>query len=59
MLRIAVVVLAVLAAVFRAHWTAMAHLPMALLLAGAPAAEQHVWEKSHATPGCVRYSANC
>ncbi len=53
------VVLAVLAAVFRAHWTAMAHLPMALLLAGAPAAEQHVWEKSHATPGCVRYSANC
>lgn len=58
-LRIVVIALAVLAAVFRARWTAMVHLLMALLLAGALAGEQHDWEKSHSTPGCVRYSANC
>ncbi|BDH03106.1 hypothetical protein HEK131_03330 [Streptomyces seoulensis] len=58
-LRIVVVVLIVLAAVFRARWTAIAHLLIALLLGGVLGAEQHDWEKSHATPGCVRYSANC
>ncbi|WP_329012249.1 MULTISPECIES: DUF6234 family protein [unclassified Streptomyces] len=58
-LRIVVVVLIVLAAAFRARWTAIAHLLIALLLGGVLAAEQHDWERSHSTPGCVRYSANC
>ncbi|MEU6817536.1 DUF6234 family protein [Streptomyces sp. NPDC046860] len=57
--RIVVVVLAVLAAVFRARWTAIAHLLLALLLGGVLASEHHDWEKSHSAPGCVRYSANC
>ncbi|MEV7202672.1 DUF6234 family protein [Streptomyces griseoluteus] len=58
-LQIAALVLAVLAAVFRARWTAIAHLLLVLLLGGALAAERHDWEKSHSAPGCVRYSAGC
>ncbi|MFF7385947.1 DUF6234 family protein [Streptomyces griseoluteus] len=58
-LQIVVIALAVLAAVFRARWTVIAHLLVALLLGGALAGERHDWEKSHSSPGCVRYSANC
>ncbi|MFJ3336056.1 DUF6234 family protein [Streptomyces sp. NPDC086766] len=59
-LLIAVLVLAVLAAVFRARWTVIAHLLVALLAGGSLAAAQHEWDHSHTPPpGCVRYSANC
>ncbi|WP_234438510.1 DUF6234 family protein [Streptomyces sp. NRRL S-340] len=59
-LLIAVLVVAVPAAVFRARWTVTAHLLVALLAGGVPAAAQHDWDRSHRPPvGCVRYSANC
>ncbi|MFD8258234.1 DUF6234 family protein [Streptomyces griseoluteus] len=58
-LQIAALVLVVLAAVFRARWTAITHLLLALLLGGALAAERHDWEKSHSAPGCAHYSAGC
>ncbi|MEU2356167.1 DUF6234 family protein [Streptomyces misionensis] len=58
-LLIAVLVLAVLAAVFRARWTVIAHLLVALLAGGSLMAAQHDWDRSHTPPGCVRYSANC
>ncbi|MGW5047144.1 DUF6234 family protein [Streptomyces griseoluteus] len=58
-LQIAALVLVVLAAVFRARWTAIAHLLLALLLGGALAVERHDWERSHSAPGCVHYRAGC
>ncbi|WP_258055112.1 DUF6234 family protein, partial [Streptomyces sp. Ru71] len=59
-LLIAVLVLAVVAAVFRARWTVIAHLLVALLAGGSLTAAQHEWDQSHTPPaGCVRYSANC
>ncbi|MEU5087785.1 DUF6234 family protein [Streptomyces sp. NPDC021356] len=49
-----------LAAVFRAPWTVTAHLLVALLAGGVPAAVRHDGDHSHRPPpGCVRYSANC
>lgn len=59
MLLIAVLVLAVLAAVFRARWTVIAHLLVALLAGAVLTAARHEWDHSHTPPGCVRYSANC
>ncbi|MFI9047020.1 DUF6234 family protein [Streptomyces sp. NPDC053427] len=60
MLLIAVLILAVLAAIFRARWTVIAHLLVALLAGGSLTAAQHEWEHSHTSPpGCIRYSANC
>ncbi|MGW2443414.1 DUF6234 family protein [Streptomyces sp. NPDC001675] len=57
---VALLVAAVLAALFRARWTVTAHLLVALLAGGSLAAAQHEWDHSHApAPGCVRYSANC
>ncbi|GAA2482119.1 hypothetical protein GCM10010276_19080 [Streptomyces longisporus] len=59
-LLIAVLVLAVVAAVFRARWTVVAHLLVALLAGGALTAAQREWNHDHSPPpGCVRYSANC
>ncbi|MGV9357381.1 DUF6234 family protein [Streptomyces misionensis] len=58
-LLIAILVLAVLAAVFRARWTVVAHLLVALLAGGSLMAAQHEWDHDHTPPGCVRYSANC
>ncbi|WP_231408373.1 MULTISPECIES: DUF6234 family protein [unclassified Streptomyces] len=60
MLLIAVLILAVLAAIFRARWTVIAHLLVALLAAGSLMAAQHERDHSHSPPpGCIRYSANC
>nr|BFD88137.1 hypothetical protein StreXyl84_75380 [Streptomyces sp. Xyl84] len=59
-LLVAVLVVAFLAAVFRARWTVTAHLLAALLAGGVLTAAQHDWDRSHRPPvGCVRYSANC
>ncbi|MEW2296431.1 DUF6234 family protein [Streptomyces sp. NPDC006743] len=59
-LLIAVLVVAVLAAVFRARWTVTAHVLVALLAGGLLTAAQHDWQRSHRPPvRCVRYSANC
>ncbi|MFF9362676.1 DUF6234 family protein [Streptomyces griseoluteus] len=58
-LQIAALVLVVLAVVFRARWTAIAHLLLALLLGGALSVERHDWERSHSAPGCVHYRAGC
>ncbi|AIA00696.1 DUF6234 family protein [Streptomyces noursei] len=59
-LLISVLIVAVLAAVFRARWTVIAHLLVALLAYGSLTAAQYDWERRHAPPpGCVRYSANC
>ncbi|WP_030941053.1 DUF6234 family protein [Streptomyces sp. NRRL S-646] len=59
-LLIAVLVLAVVAGVFRARWTVVAHLLVALLAGGALTAAQREWNHDHSPPpGCVRYSANC
>ncbi|MGY1577214.1 DUF6234 family protein [Streptomyces sp. MN13] len=60
MLLIAVLVLAVLAALFRARWTVITHLLVALLAGGSLTAAQQEWDDSHTSPpGCIRYSANC
>lgn len=60
MLLIAVLIVAVLAAVFRARWTVIAHLLVALLAGGLLTAVQHEWDHSHTPPpGCIRYSTNC
>ncbi|MFJ8022411.1 DUF6234 family protein [Streptomyces sp. NPDC096311] len=60
MLLIAVLILAVLAAIFRARWTVIAHLLVALLAGGSLTASQHEWDHSHTPPpGRIRYSANC
>lgn len=59
-LLIAVLILAVLAATFRARWTVIAHLLVALLAGGSLTSAQHEWDHSHTPPpGCIRYSANC
>ncbi|MGW1745634.1 DUF6234 family protein [Streptomyces sp. NPDC002092] len=59
-LLIVVLVLAVVAGVFRARWTVVAHLLVALLAGGALTAAQREWNHDHSPPpGCVRYSANC
>ncbi|WP_316741830.1 DUF6234 family protein [Streptomyces sp. MK7] len=59
-LLIVVLGLAALAGVFRARWTVIAHLLVALLAGGALTAAQQEWDHSHSpSPGCVRYSANC
>lgn len=59
-LRIAVLVLAVVAGVFRARWTVIAHLLVALLAAGSLTAAKQEWNHDHSPPAsCVRYSANC
>ncbi|MFD7792643.1 MULTISPECIES: DUF6234 family protein [unclassified Streptomyces] len=61
MLLIALLVPTVLAAVFRARWTVIAHLLLAVLAGGALTAAQHEWDNDHRAPSttCVRYSANC
>jgi len=59
-LLIAVLVLAVVAGVFRARWTVVAHLLVALLAGGALTAARQEWNHDHSPPpGCVRFSANC
>ncbi|MEV6943984.1 DUF6234 family protein [Streptomyces sp. NPDC051172] len=59
-LLIAVLVLAVAAGVFRARWTVVTHLLVALLAGGALTAARQEWNHDHSPPsGCVRYSANC
>ncbi|WP_438483584.1 DUF6234 family protein [Streptomyces sp. S186] len=59
-LLIAVLALAALAAIFRARWTAIAQLLVALLAGGVLMVAQHQWDHRHAPPpGCIRYSANC
>ncbi|MEU8577049.1 DUF6234 family protein [Streptomyces asoensis] len=59
-LLVAVLVLAVVAAVFRARWTVTAHLVVALLVGGALHAERHEYEgRGSAAPVCVRYGADC
>ena len=59
-LRIVALVLAVVAGVFRARWTVVAHLLVALLAGGALTAAQREWNHDHSPPpGCVRYAANC
>ncbi|MFG2125978.1 DUF6234 family protein [Streptomyces sp. NPDC048710] len=60
MLLIAVLILAVLAGIFRARWTVIAHLLVALLAGGVLTASRHEWDNSHSpSPACIRYSANC
>ncbi|MFJ8991180.1 DUF6234 family protein [Streptomyces sp. NPDC102279] len=60
-LLIALLVPAVLAGIFRARWTVIAHLLIALLAGGALTAAQNEWDSDHDLPTatCVRYSANC
>ncbi|MFG2137615.1 DUF6234 family protein [Streptomyces sp. NPDC048650] len=59
-LLVAVLTLAVLAGVFRARWTVITHLLVALLAGGVLVVARHQWDNSHAPPpGCIRYSANC
>ncbi|WP_261801837.1 DUF6234 family protein [Streptomyces sp. ISID311] len=60
MVLIAGLMLAFLAALFRARWTVISHLLVALLAGGSLAAAQYEWDHSHTPPpGCIRYSANC
>ncbi|GGU44847.1 hypothetical protein GCM10010289_76830 [Streptomyces violascens] len=57
---IVVLVVAVLAGIFRARWTMLAHLLVALLVWLVLAVSQHQWDHDHAPePGCVRYDAHC
>ncbi|MFF5028693.1 DUF6234 family protein [Streptomyces collinus] len=57
---IAVVVLAVLAALFRARWTVVVHLVLALLAGAVLTASHQEWTEHHTPPaGCVRYRAGC
>ncbi|MFK8843786.1 DUF6234 family protein [Streptomyces sp. Ac-502] len=58
-LLIAAFVMAALASVFRARWTAIAHLLVALLASGVLVIVQHQWDSSHNPPGCTRYAAHC
>ncbi|MFF8313243.1 DUF6234 family protein [Streptomyces lydicus] len=59
-LLIAVLILAVVAGIFRARWTVIAHLLVALLACGVLAVAQQQWAHSHAPPpGCVRHAAHC
>ncbi|MFF2524135.1 DUF6234 family protein [Streptomyces liangshanensis] len=59
-LLVVVLVVALLAGLFRAHWTVIAHLLVALLAGLLLAGAHHQWDIDHAPPpGCVRYSANC
>ncbi|MGV9245306.1 DUF6234 family protein [Streptomyces sp. NPDC003710] len=59
-LLVAVLILAVLAGIFRARWTVIAHLMVALLAGGALLVARHEWDSSHTpSPGCIRYSAHC
>ncbi|MFQ6199411.1 DUF6234 family protein [Streptomyces sp. NPDC000405] len=58
-LAIAVLVVVVLAGVFRAPWTAVAHMLLALLAGGVLQSEQHLWDSNHTPPGCIRYDAHC
>ncbi|MFI5963449.1 DUF6234 family protein [Streptomyces asoensis] len=59
-LLVAVLVLAVVAAVFRARWTVAAHLVVALLVGGALNAERHEYEgHGSAAPACVPHGADC
>ncbi len=50
MLLIAVLILAVFAAVFRARWTVITHLLVALLAGGSLTAAQHEGDHNHAPP---------
>ncbi|MEU5590178.1 DUF6234 family protein [Streptomyces chrestomyceticus] len=59
MLLIAAFVMAALAGVFRARWTASAHLLVDLLAGGVLVVVQHQWESSHTPPWCIRYAAHC
>ncbi|MFE6176309.1 DUF6234 family protein [Streptomyces sp. NPDC056464] len=60
MLLIAVLVLSVLAGIFRARWTVIAHLLVALLAGGVLAAARHEWDNNHPpSPTCIRSGANC
>ncbi|WP_333777297.1 DUF6234 family protein [Streptomyces sp. IBSBF 3136] len=57
---IAVIVIAVLGAVFRARWTVVVHLVVALLAGGVLTASHQEWNENHTPPaGCVRYRAGC
>jgi hypothetical protein len=59
-LLVAVLILAVLAGLFRARWTVIAHLLVALLAGLVLMVTQHQWDSDHApSTGCIRYSANC
>ncbi|MFD9489325.1 DUF6234 family protein [Streptomyces sp. NPDC059991] len=57
-LSVVTLVMAVLAGVFRARWTVVAHLLVAFLAVGVIGAVQHQENSGPATV-CVRYSANC
>jgi xanthine/uracil permease len=56
---IVLLVLAVVALAFRARWTVVAHVLVALLAGALLVGVQHDWDHQHAPVGCVRYSANC
>ncbi len=59
-LLVVVLVVALLAGLFRAHWTVIAHLLVAILAGVVLAVTQHQWDTDHTpSPGCIRYSANC
>ncbi|MFD8738262.1 DUF6234 family protein [Streptomyces sp. NPDC059618] len=59
-LLVTVLVLAVLAGLFRAPWTVTAHLMVAFLAAVVLGHVQQEWDHDHAPPaGCVRYGPNC
>ncbi|MGW3459616.1 DUF6234 family protein [Streptomyces olivaceoviridis] len=53
-LLIAVLILAVLATIFRARWTVIAHLLVALLAAGSLTAAQYQWDHRHTPLGLLR-----
>ncbi|UXY25434.1 DUF6234 family protein [Streptomyces sp. HUAS TT20] len=60
MLQIAVLVLAVVAGMFRARWTVIAHLLVALLTGQVLAVARHEWDNHHSpSSGCIHYSAGC
>ncbi|WP_438296239.1 DUF6234 family protein [Streptomyces sp. HUAS TT7] len=57
---VAVLVVVVLAGIFRAYWTVLAHLLVALLAWQVLVASQQQVDHDHApAPGCVRYDAHC
>ncbi|MFF3333209.1 DUF6234 family protein [Streptomyces sp. NPDC002888] len=49
-LLVAVLILAVLAGIFRARWTVIAHLLVALLAGGVLTVVRHQWDHHHAPP---------
>jgi hypothetical protein len=51
---------AVIAGLFRAPWTVVVQVLVALLALSMVVAGRHQWDTDHTpSPGCVRYSASC